>query len=96
MKSLRFKFKLKYLAILALAAILLGNRGFRSLMRNYTEYRKLRAEKVQLELQRGKLEDQLKATAEKAAIEKAARSGLNLIKPGETEYTFPPPKDTDK
>ena len=96
MKPLRFKFKFKYLAILALAAVLLGNRGFRSLIRNYTEYRKLRAEKVQLETQRGKLEDQLKATAEKAAIEKAARTGLNLIKPGETEYSFPPPKDTDK
>lgn len=96
MKPLRFKFKLKYLAILALAAILLGNRGFRSLLRNYTEYRKLRAEKVLLERQHEKLEEQLKATGEKAAVEKAARTGLNLIRPGETEYSFPPPKESDK
>ncbi len=96
MKPHRFKFKLKYLAILVLAAILLGNRGFRSLLRNYTEYRKLRAEKVQLELQHGELQKRLKATGEKAAVEKAARTGLNLIRPGETEYSFPPPEESDK
>ncbi len=96
MKPLRFKFKLKYLAILALAALLLGNRGFRSLINNYREYRRLKTEKGQLELQRGDLEKKLEEINKKPAIEQAARTGLGLIKPDETEYRFPPPKESDK
>lgn len=96
MKSLRFKFKLKYLAILALAVLLLGNRGFRSLVRNYREYRLLKAEKKQLELQRRDLGTKLEAVSKKPAIEQAARKELGLIKPDETEYRFPPPKESDK
>ena len=96
MKPLRFKFKLKYLAILALAALLLGNRGFRSLVKNYREYRLLKAEKVQLELQRRDLGTKLEAVSKKPAIEQAARKELGLIKPDETEYRFPPPKESDK
>ncbi|MBI4350939.1 MAG: septum formation initiator family protein [Elusimicrobia bacterium] len=96
MKPLRFKFKLKYLAILALAVILLGNRGFRSLVRNYREYRRLRSEKTQLELQRVDLEKKLAEISRKPAIEQAARKELGLIKPDETEYRFPPPKESDK
>ena len=57
MKPVRFQFKLKYLVILALAALLLGNRGFRSLVRNYREYAKLKSEKAQLEPQRTDLEN---------------------------------------
>ena len=96
MKPLRFKFKLKYLAILALAALLLGNRGFRSLVRNYREYSRLKTEKAQLELQRGTLETKLQEISKKPAIEQAARAELGLIKPDETEYRFPPPKESDK
>ena len=96
MKPLRFKFKLKYLAILALAALLLGNRGFRSLVKNYREYRLLKAEKVQLELQRRDLGTKLEAVSKKPAIEQAARKELGLIKPDETEYRFLPPKESDK
>jgi cell division protein FtsB len=96
MKPLRFKFKLKYLAILALAAILLGNRGFRTLIKNYSEYRRLTAEKARLELQRKDLEKQLKDVGEKPAIEQAARKELGLIRPEETEYRFTPPKESDK
>ncbi len=96
MKKIRFQFKLKYLAILALAFILLGNRGFRSLIKNYTEFRKLRAEKAQLELQRADLERKLKEIGAKPAIEQAARKELGLIRPDETEYRFPPPKESDK
>lgn len=96
MKPLRVKFNLKYLAILALALVLLGNRGFRSLVKNYREYRKLSSEKAGLELQRADLEKKLREISEKPAIEQAARRELGLIKPEETEYRFPPPKETDK
>lgn len=96
MKTLRFKFKLKYLAILALAALLLGNRGFRNLIKNYAEYRRLTSEKSGLELQRKDLEKQLRDVGEKPAIEEAARKELGLLRPDETEYRFPPPKGPDK
>ena len=96
MKPLRFKFKLKYLGILALAALLLGNRGFRSLIRNYREYSRLKTEKAQLELQRRDLGKKLEEINKKPAIEQAARTELGLIKPDETEYRFPPPKESDK
>jgi cell division protein FtsB len=96
MKIPGLRSKLKYLAILLLAAVLLGNRGFRNLVRNYLEYRRLGAEKAALELQRADLEKQLKAVGEKPAIEQAARRELGLIRPEETEYRFPPPKESDK
>ncbi|OGR44101.1 MAG: hypothetical protein A2X35_12955 [Elusimicrobia bacterium GWA2_61_42] len=96
MKKIVLGSKLKYLAILLLAAVLLGNRGFRNLVRNYREYRHLKAEKSSLELQRKRLEQQLKEVGEKPAIEQAARRELGLIRPEETEYRFPPPKDSDK
>lgn len=96
MKPLRFKFRLKYLAVLALAALLLGNRGFRSLVKNYREYRRLSSEKTQLELQRADLEKKLAEISRKPAIEQAARKELGLIRPDETEYRFPPPKGSDK
>ncbi|OGR67543.1 MAG: hypothetical protein A2081_06470 [Elusimicrobia bacterium GWC2_61_19] len=96
MKTPVFRSKLKYLAILLLAAVLLGNRGFRNLVRNYMEYRRLTAEKAGLELQRKDLERQLKEVGEKPAIEQAARRELGLIRPKETEYRFPAPKESDK
>lgn len=96
MKQLTLRSKLKYVIILLLALVLLGNRGFRTLVKNYMEYRRLSAEKVRLERQRGELEKQLKDVGEKPAIEQAARTDLGLIKPDETEYRFPPPKDSDK
>ncbi len=96
MKPLRFKFKLRYLLILAVAALLLGNRGFRSLVRNYREYHRLSSEKARLLHERKDLESQLKEIGEKPAIEQAARKELGLIKPEETEYRFPPPKESDK
>jgi len=96
MKQLRLRSKLKYLAILLIAALLLGNRGFRRLVNNFAEYRRLQAERAGLARERGALEKQLKETAAKPAIEKAARGSLGLIRPGETEYRFPPPKESDK
>lgn len=95
--NLKFKIKKKYLLIAAvLAAVLLGNNGFRSLVRNYREYRSLRAEKARLEEQRGDLEKQLCEVKEKPAIEQAARRELSMIRPDETEYRFPPPSESDR
>ena len=96
MKKLKLKFGLKYLVVMLLAAVLLGNRGFRSLVRNYLEYRNLKAEKARLEGQRLDLQKQLREVGEKPAIEQAARTGLGLIRPDEIEYRFPPPKEGDR
>ena len=96
MKKLRFAIKFKYVFILVLAFILLGNRGFRTLVASYREYRALTARKLALEAQRSELAKQLKEVGENPAVEQAARRELGLIRPGETEYRFPPPKDTDK
>jgi cell division protein FtsB len=74
----------------------LGNRGFRNLVGNYREYRRLKAEKNRLELQSEGLKKQLKEVGEKPAIEQAARKELGLIRPEETEYRFPPPAESDK
>ncbi|MGD9643514.1 MAG: septum formation initiator family protein [Elusimicrobiales bacterium] len=96
MKPLRFKFSLKYLLIAALAAVLLGNSGFRKLVKNYREYSRLKSEKARLEAQAGHLRRQLKEIGEKPAIEQAARRELSMIRPDETEYRFTPPKESDK
>ena len=96
MKTLRFGIKLKYAAILVLALILLGNRGFRTLIANYREYRALTARKLELETQRSELAKELKEIGKNPAVEQAARRELGLIRPGETEYRFSPPKDSDK
>ncbi|MCX5791371.1 MAG: septum formation initiator family protein [Elusimicrobiota bacterium] len=96
MKKLRFGIKLRYVLVLALAFILLGNRGLRNLVASYREYRTLTARKLQLEGQRAELAKQLKEVGANPAVEQAARRELGLIRPGETEYRFPPPKDSDK
>lgn len=96
MKPLRFRFNLKYLLIAAVLAVLLGNSGFRSLVKNYREYRRLNAEKTRLEAQRRDLEKQLKELGDKPAKEQAARKELSMLRPGETEYRFPPPAEADK
>jgi cell division protein FtsB len=96
MKTLRIGIKLRYALILTLALILLGNRGFRSLVASYREYRTLTARKLELEAQRSELAKQLKNIGENPAVEQAARRELGLIRPGETEYRFPPPKKSDK
>lgn len=96
MKRFKLKINLKYLLIAAAAALLLGNRGFRSLVRNYREYRSLRIEKTHLESQRMDLEKKLLEIKEKPAIEQAARRELSMIRPEETEYRFPPPQDSDR
>jgi len=96
MKPLRFRFNLKYVLLAAVAAVLLGNSGFRSLVKNYREYRRLSAEKARLEAQHRELRLQRTEVSAKPAIEQAARKELSMLRPGETEYRFPPPKESDK
>lgn len=96
MKQFRFGIKLRYLLLILVVLALLGNRGFRSLVTNYREYRTLKARKAALETQRKDLAGQLGAVNESPAVEQAARKELGLIRPGETEYRFPPPKESDK
>ncbi len=74
----------------------MGNRGFRSLVRNYLEYRRLESHKAELQKQYVDLKKRTDEVKETPAIEQAARVQLGLIKPDETEYRFPPPKESDK
>ena len=96
MKPLRLKVNWKILLITALAVVLLGNRGFRALVKNYMQYHELKVEKARLETRGRQLQKQLKDIGEKPAIEQAARRELSMIHPEETEYRFPPPSESDK
>jgi cell division protein FtsB len=96
MKPVRLRLNLKYLLIAAAAVLLLANRGFRMLVSNYREYRHLQQEKSMLEAQGAELRAQLGTINSKPAIEQAARKELSMIRPGETEYRFPPPKESDR
>ena len=96
MKPLRRKLNFKYLLIAAAAVLLLANRGVRMLVRNYREYRHLQQEKSMLEAPGAELRAQLGAINNNPAIEQAARKELSMIRPGETEYRFPTPKESDR
>ena len=80
------------LAALAVLAVLFGNGGFRSLVSNWRELRRLRAQIARLDRDESALEDRLKALrAGDSGVEGAARRDLGYIKKGEIEYRFPPP-----
>ena len=96
MTKFRFGLKYRYAALAAGLLLLFGTKGFRSLVSNYREYRRLCAEKGRLELQRDELKRQLADVRGNPAVEQAARLELSMIRPGETEYRFPPPKDSDR
>ena len=96
MASIRAGIKLRYIVVLIVIVALLGNRGFRNLINNYREYRTLQAKKIELDAQRRDLEKRLTEINAQPAVEQAARKELGLIRPGETVYRFPPPKESDK
>ena len=75
----------------ALTAIFLGNGGFRSLVGNWIEYRRLSREIAELERQETDLSARLKEARTPAAVERAARVELGMARPGEVEYRFDPP-----
>jgi cell division protein FtsB len=82
----------KALAAAVLLAVLLGNQGLRSLVRNWLELRALSREIAALEEENARSAARLKEMRESgAALEGEARK-VGFIRPGEIEYRFDPPK----
>lgn len=76
-----------------LAAVFFGNKGFRTLVGNWLELRKLKREIAALEEEEKRLAQRLKAIkGGEADLERLARKELGFIRKGEIEYRFPPPK----
>lgn len=77
---------------LVLAAVMLGNGGFRRLVRRALQLRKMNKELASLKAEEGELKRRLhEVKSSDRAIESAARRELGYVKPGELEYRFPPP-----
>jgi cell division protein FtsB len=84
---------LRMLMAAGLIGVFFGNAGFRSLVSNWLELRRLRREIIQLDRDEKALEAKLKALRTgDGPIERAARLDLGYIKKGEIEYRFPPPE----
>lgn len=76
----------------AVAALLLGNRGFRSMLSSFFHLRGVRAEIESLKVEEKTLGDSIDAMrSDDIALERAARR-IGLSGPGEIEYRFDPPK----
>jgi len=82
---------LRYIVLILLAVFLVANRGLRSLIRNYLEFRRLEKQKIELETEKLGLEKDLRAMKAPGQIEHTARKELGLIRPDEIEYRFRPP-----
>lgn len=73
--------------------VFFGNAGFRSMVGNWLELRRLQREIVQLDHDEKDLDARLKSLRSgDGAVERAARRDLGYIKKGEIEYRFPPPE----
>lgn len=80
-------------AAAAILYVFFGNAGFRSMVSNYMELRRLRTEISGLDRDEKDLDAKLKALrAGDGGVERAARRDLGYIKKGEIEYRFPPPQ----
>jgi cell division protein FtsB len=76
-----------------LVYVFFGNAGFRSLVRNWLELRRLQREIVALDRDEKDLDAKLRALRSgDGGVERAARRDLGYIKKGEIEYRFPPPQ----
>jgi cell division protein FtsB len=83
----------RLLAGAALLYVFFGNAGFRSMVSNWMELRRLKSEIVALDHDEKDLDVKLKALrAGDGGVERAARRDLGYIKKGEIEYRFPPPE----
>ncbi|OGR82942.1 MAG: hypothetical protein A3J74_08075 [Elusimicrobia bacterium RIFCSPHIGHO2_02_FULL_57_9] len=83
----------RLLGSVLLLAFFFGNQGFRSLVRNWLELRRLRQEILVMNQQEGQLSQRLAALrAGSGSVERLARKELGYIRPGEIEYRFPPPR----
>ena len=95
MKFNKDRGKLRYIILILLAVFLLSNRGFRGLVRNSLEYRRLSKQKAALEREKIALEKDLRAVKAPGMVEQTARRKLGLLRPNEIEYRFTPPKKDD-
>ncbi len=76
----------------AVAALLLGNKGFRTVVKNTLLLRRLHRELAAETREEERLQKSIAAVeTDDRALEKAARKELGYVKPGEVEYRFPPP-----
>lgn len=83
----------RLIAAAILVVVFFGNQGFRSLVRNYLELRRLRGELAQLREEEKRETERMRfVQSGDAALERLARRELGFIKKGEIEYRFPPPK----
>ena len=96
MQLKKHRSRLKYIILVLLAVFLLANRGFRALIKNSLEYRRLKNQKIALDAEKIRLEKNLKDMKEPGQVEETARKELGLIRPNEIEYRFPKPKKDDK
>jgi cell division protein FtsB len=84
---------------LALAAcvVLLGNRGFRTIVAGHFQLRTLNAEMTRLEREEADLRARIDAFREDdAALERVVRKELGYRRQGEIEYRFPPPSPEER
>jgi cell division protein FtsB len=83
----------RLLAASALLYVFFGNAGFRSMVANWMELRRLKKEIVALDRDEKELDARLRALrAGDGGVERAARRDLGYIKKGEIEYRFTPPE----
>ncbi|MBI4051688.1 MAG: septum formation initiator family protein [Elusimicrobia bacterium] len=82
---------IKWGLVLVVLALFFGNKGFRSLVRNYMELKKVQKEWSSLKQEEADLQEKIQlASHQDSYIEKLARRELGLIKKGELEYRFKP------
>lgn len=81
------------LALAALGALLFGNDGARRVIRNTLELRRADRKLAGLKAEEAALKAEVKALkTDDDHLERAARRELGMVKPGEIEYRFEPPK----
>ncbi|OGS08099.1 MAG: hypothetical protein A2270_03390 [Elusimicrobia bacterium RIFOXYA12_FULL_51_18] len=96
MQFKKYKHRLNYIILILVIVFLLANRGFRSLIKNSLEYRRLKNQKIALDAEKIRLGQNLQTMKEPGRIEETARKELGLIRPNEIEYRFPRPKEDGK
>ncbi len=90
------RFKLLHLLIALGILVLIGNSGFKSLIKNYLEYRRLENRQLELGREQAELKERLQKVTSGEFTERAARNELGLSRAGEYEYRFPPPGKVEK
>ena len=71
------------------------NKDDKQAVRNSLEFRRLKRQKAELELEKVELEKKMRAVKAPGMVEREARRKLGLIRPNEIEYRFKPPEKDD-